>query len=285
MFFAVKSLKFQVKADDLHNREVESLIRLNNENHDHLIRLLVTFQHKKQLHLVFPWANGNLQDFWKTSYPDAQIPPRDHNLAKWMVTQCLGLATGLQKIHHNPVKTTQAQQQGLQPDTPQKKHGKHGDLKPENILWFKPNGNGSMEFSMGVLKISDFGFADFHASKSKSGMPSEHVGVTETYRAPEWDIKQTVASAYDMWCMGCILLEFVEWYLKGAKGVEEFVQKRIEDSINEMPEYKEDNFFNRTHLLHDSRKAEAKGSVLNVSFPAPLTACERDRTDNNVGDL
>ncbi|KAF2477885.1 kinase-like protein, partial [Lindgomyces ingoldianus] len=261
--FAVKTLNFQADANDLENQEVQSLIRLNNENHPNLIRLLMTFQHKKHLHLVFPWADGNLQDFWSKKYPDPNYPLRDYDLARWMAQQCLGLALGLRAIHHNCVDESQAQEQGLEPDAAQKKYGKHGDFKPENILWFKQSGATSANSVTGVLKVSDFGFADFHASASKSDIPRDNVlGITPTYRAPEWDVQRNVAPSYDLWCFGCVLLEFVVWFLRGWQGVQEFMNKRLADSVHEIPGYEEDKFFNLDpHARQDIRKAVAKNSV------------------------
>jgi serine/threonine protein kinase len=258
----VKTLKFNADATVLNNQEVQSLIRLNNENNPNLIRLLVTFQHKAQLHLVFPWADGNLQDFWKIAYPDPNIPIRDVSLARWVIEQCLGLALGLKAIHHNCVDKSQAEEQGLPFDAPQKKHGRHGDFKPENILWFKQNGKSTPDSVTGTFKISDFGFADFHASMSASNIPTSDIpGMTPTYRAPEWNVKKSVASSYDIWSFGCVLLEFVEWYLRGWQGVEDFSGKRALDSVTEIPGYTEDNFFNLTYSGEKTTTASAKESV------------------------
>lgn len=261
-YFAVKTLKFNADATIINNQEVQSLIRLNNENNPNLIRLLVTFQHKEQLHLVFPWADGNLQDFWEKEYPDPNSPVREFTLAKWVIEQCLGLALGLKAIHHNCVDKSQAEEQGLPLDASKKKHGRHGDFKPENILWFKQNRTSTPDSVTGVFKISDFGFADFHASMSASRIPTSDIpGMTSTYRAPEWDVKRSVASSYDIWSFGCVLLEFIEWYLCGWQGVEDFSKKRATDSVTGIPDYTEDNFFNLTYIGENKTKASAKESV------------------------
>ncbi|KAF2265255.1 kinase-like protein [Lojkania enalia] len=260
-FFAIKTLKLRPDENHLETKEVKSLMRLNLEKDNHLIRLLAVFQHKQQLHLVFPWADGNLHEFWTKFYSQLTDPRRDAHLAKWMITQLLGLVLGLQKIHHSPVREKQAQTHGLSPDAPQKKYGRHGDLKPENILWFRPNHSNSGTDYMGVLRISDFGFADFHGSKSKSKVSTEGLGVTDTYRPPEFDVSQKLSSQYDIWCIGCVLLEFVVWYLCGSKGIDDFIQRRLDDSINEIPHYREDNFFNLIKSDLYERKAQAKVSV------------------------
>jgi serine/threonine protein kinase len=120
----------------------------------HLIKLLVTFYHCEQYHLLFPYADGNLLDFWKEFYPHPDIPKRGDSLAIWFSEQCLGLAQGLSMIH---TADTPAKADTLAPITSAgdgRRHGRHGDLKPENILWFK---NYTCADDMGVLKISDFG--------------------------------------------------------------------------------------------------------------------------------
>lgn len=258
----MKTLNFGADVSVLENQEVQSLIRLNNENHPNLIRLLVTFQHRDHLHLVFPWADGNLQDFWKKEYPDPHNPARNSDLAQWVAQQCLGLALGLKAIHHNCVDRLQAWEQDLPFDASQKKHGRHGDFKPENILWYRQNGTNSPNSVTGILKVSDFGFADFHVSLSKSDIPLSRLrGMTPTYRAPEWDVTEKVSPAYDIWCFGCVLLEFVEWYLRGWQGVKDFEEKRIKDSIHVLAHYREDNFFNFPKTGDEMRRAVAKESV------------------------
>jgi serine/threonine protein kinase len=261
----------------LHNNEVNSLVRLNMENHNHLIRLLVTFKYKNHLYLMFPWANGNLHDFWMETYPEPTCPRRDCDFARWMIAQCLGIAEGLQKIHNNPVAESAVKSQDLKPDTIQKRHGRHGDLKPENILWFGSGGDATSA----TLRISDFGFADFYGSRSKSTIQKNY-GFTRTYRAPEWDVLDYVSPQYDIWCMGCILLEFVVWYLYGAKGIQNFIEKRLADSISiaMLPGYQEDSFFNNIIMELEQRKATAKRSVHEVRFLAISLLLRKDSPDS-----
>ena len=189
-----------------------------------------------------------------------------------LIEQCLGIAKGLQKIHSNPLTEAEAKARDLKPDTPRKRHGRHGDLKPENILYFLPQADTptnddavaqSPQSLQPILRISDFGFADFYGTNSKSKM--EKRGMTGTYRAPEWEIHEYVAPAYDLWCMGCIFLEFVEWYLCGAKGIDDFINKRLSDSDFYLSDYAEDSFFNCIQTKLNERGARAKKSVKEVS--------------------
>ncbi|KAF2003559.1 kinase-like protein [Amniculicola lignicola CBS 123094] len=261
--FAVKTLKPVKDAIVAGNKEVQSLIRLNRQNNPNLIRLLGTYQHNNGLHLVFPWADGNLQDVWKKHFPDPKSPARDAGLARWMARQCLGIVLGLQAIHHNPVNALHTQVQGLSSGVPHQAHGRHGDFKPENILWFKDDSPITRGPITGIMKISDFGFLEFRATLSKSQIPHYQLpGLTPTYRAPEINVKETVAPSYDIWSLGCVLLEFVEWYLRGWQGVDDFSKERLKDSSTWMPNYQEDNFFNLAYG-GETTKAVAKLAVHN----------------------
>lgn len=227
--------------------------------HHHMIRLLATFTHKNHYHMILPCAEGNLQDYWQT-HPSPGHPHRNWDLARWVSRQCLGLARALRSIHVSRVDGSNPQ--NLHPNYLRQNHGRHGDLKPENILYFGPDGADADHDPLGILKISDFGFADFHRSNSLDVMSKSAIGgMTFTYRAPEFDVTHRVSPAYDIWGFGCVLLQFVVWYIRGWSGVEEFSQKRTRDSQSRIPE---DSFFN-----FDEKKwaAHHKDSVRSVSKP------------------
>jgi serine/threonine protein kinase len=257
----------------LDSTEANALKRFVNEDHDHLIKLLATFIHRGEFNLILPHADGNLKDFWMRYHPDANALTRDHGLAIWLVKQMHGLSSAIMKIHGAHVGDTNGGT--LAKDGLNKKHGRHGDLKPENILWFKDSWNQSgqsLNSLLGILKISDFGSADFHGTHSLH-VPLRHVhSYTPTYRAPECDLAKyepeegLVSPAYDIWCLGCVFLEFVTWYLQGwhgPKGVDGFSTRRKEESL--ISELKEDNYF---HMAQDSRTAVLKSSVTEVSYQA-----------------
>src|ERR1700733_10792069 len=94
-YFAVKEIYSRDRAE--YRKEVECLEKFSgaNKGHPHLIRLILTYNHMDKYYLVFPWANGNLREFWK-SKPNPDHPP-DH--VRWLSSQCRGIAAGLRKIH------------------------------------------------------------------------------------------------------------------------------------------------------------------------------------------
>lgn len=151
-------------------------------------------------------------------------------------------------------------------------HGRHGDLKPENILWLRSYLKESKEADqsclMGLLKISDFGLTRFHKTMSRSQINAGRVPVSPTYRAPEYDVAKMVSQSSDIWSFGCIVLQFVTWYLLGWEGVDRFSQNRIDEDNSEV---KEDVFFNFVLIPDESGRAQtgarAKQSVADVSQP------------------
>lgn len=200
-------------------------------------------------------------DFWQR-FPQPFDPERDYNLALWFSEQCLGIVQGLKMIHTAdiPSKSTYATL-----DAPKYPiHGRHGDLKPENILWFKSYED-TEDSWRGVLKISDFGLTRFHGTQSISHF--ENVAVSPTYRAPEYDIASKTSQSYDVWTLGCVLLEFVTWYLLGWEEVDKFSKDRTTDDSRDI---REDVFFNFVNIKEPGGRlqtgARAKQSVANVSI-------------------
>ncbi|KAJ4364718.1 hypothetical protein N0V83_009315 [Neocucurbitaria cava] len=260
VYFAIKQLQ---KNDDTSSppahesvQEVQAYKRLNQVQDPHLIRLLATFTHRDHLHLIFPYATGDLHNFWYDQFPTSMKPRRDHRFVRWMSRQIVGLAQALEKIHHCHVQRVVHPNGSIDAA---KTHGRHGDLKPENILWFQHESDGSEYGSFGVLKISDFGTAEFHSPISLSG-ETAGVGITPTYKAPEFDMNR-ISPKYDIWSFGCILLQFVVWYLHGWDGVEDFSEKRM----NESNRYDHlDDFFNFYDTDTGKLVTRAKESVRQV---------------------
>jgi serine/threonine protein kinase len=245
--------------------EVRALRRLNPQQDVHLIRLLATYEYRGHCHLILPWADGgNLQNLWKACHPQVSSEPRDPTVARWMSVQILGLARALQKIHYCRMDRNDIN--SLSPNGKVQEYGRHGDLKPENILWFKGNTRSvtSEEAKFGTLKIADFGFADFHSKHSKSDVHRSAVGgYTQTYSAPEFDVTQSISPQYDIWSFGCILMQFVVWYLEGWQGVDKFSKERSQDRKGAL--VPTDQFFRLETRTSTGFNARAKGSVVDVS--------------------
>jgi serine/threonine protein kinase len=231
---------------------------LNKEDNFHLVKLLGTYKYRDQYYLLFPWADGNLLEFWQEN----QSPCTgviEHDWVLWFSQQCLGIAQGLEKIHkaQNPDSNSGH-------DSSDRLHGRHGDLKPENILWFKNSQTETNSISKSVLKISDFGLTRFHRDESKSGIDAGTVGNSPTYRAPEYDVMSTVSQNYDIWALGCVLLEFAAWFLLGWSEIQAFSTNRIAEDNATVPE---DNFYVLVVLMGKNGEtgARLKASVAKVN--------------------
>ncbi|KAL5120320.1 hypothetical protein ACEQ8H_001878 [Pleosporales sp. CAS-2024a] len=117
------------------------------------------------------------------------------------------------------------------------RYGRHGDINPQNILWFTNDDDDQSDPDStklrGTLKIADFGTAEMHSLYSRTG---DRVGPnTMTYRPPEVDSPvRRIRAEFDIWCLGCVLLEFVTWTLGGARLLRKFSSlRRAADIFND----------------------------------------------------
>ncbi|KAK3381871.1 kinase-like domain-containing protein [Podospora didyma] len=219
--FAVKKLTKATK--EQFEREADILRRLGSAHHPHIIKLLATFSHQSDYYFVFPWAEYNLREFWKhtTIWQNQSLSSSAY--AIWMTNQCAGLADSLDIIHGEWANGFQSRGR--------ERSGRHGDLKPGNILWFREsNTSDSADSGLGHLVISDFGLGRLQSTSFKLVNDSAaKIPCTPTYRAPEYDLpprSKPLSSTYDIWSLGCVLLEFITWFLDGHEGTERFNKEK-----------------------------------------------------------
>ncbi len=216
--FALKRLHSRNKRD--FEKETMNLKRFGG--HRNIVTLLATITIKKDLrteeyHLLFPWAEGDLLSYWqRTRRPGNE----DHDTIIWISNQILGVVRAIDYIHN--------------PDPPKFNHlnqrvfGRHGDIKPENILWFKSD-------EAEILVMSDLGLSVVNSKNSRSNIPGKNIPATPNYRPPECDmdgIHGHISRSFDIWTLGCLLLEFVVWTLDGWQGRETFRSNRFSPYIN-----------------------------------------------------
>jgi serine/threonine protein kinase len=214
--------------------------------------------------MLFRWADGNLRDFWRNDPSPERTPER----VRWMLDQLHGIADGLRAIHGN------IPEDELSPND--KNTGRHGDIKPENILWMKYHDGGENH-----LLISDFGLSRFHRYKSMS--EKQVPGFSPSYRPPECDLPGvTISVKYDIWTLGCLVLDFLTWYLLGFDAVDaKFTDARVEDEMLEQTgrqHIPEDKFF-MLYYEGNNQGAKLKPSVVNVSNTHPALGPSRLRRD------
>ncbi|EWY89786.1 serine/threonine protein kinase [Fusarium oxysporum NRRL 32931] len=215
---AVKEIKtgpsMQDDAAEAFNIEAHALSKCRHVKHSNMLPCIAAIKMGLSHYFLFPWADGgNLRDFWKSE----ASPKLSSNLMMDALQQLCGLSKALELLHGY---TSQAH---ADPSTTREEGGgiRHGDLKPENILRFRS----STPSDLGTLKIADMGLAKHHevSTKLRQNMTSTKYG-TLRYEPPETAVNKTQATSrlYDVWSMGCIILEFVVWLLDGQNGLDNF---------------------------------------------------------------
>ncbi|KAK4203972.1 kinase-like domain-containing protein [Triangularia verruculosa] len=120
-------------------------------------------------------------------------------------------------------------------DASSDEHWRHGDLKPDNILQFTMSTKDSSRW-LGTLKIADLGLAKQHifATARRNDMTDQKY-TTSHYEAPEAvaNVHLPRSRRFDIWSMGCVILEFVIVILYGNKGLDTFYdQQKIRENLN-----------------------------------------------------
>jgi serine/threonine protein kinase len=163
-----------------------------------------------------------------------------------------------------------------------KRYGRHGDINPGNILWYDDTKCGAETLS-GTLKLADFGQAEVNSLKSRTKPRS--VANTLTYRPPECDrlveqVRPTIRQTYDIWCLGCVYLEFVTWMLGGDLLLRNFISFRTTEDYFQNNSLT-DTFFQvvRNHKT-DLLEVAVKEAVIEVRREP--RACHLQSTDPQV---
>lgn len=246
-FFAIKRLKTTKRNSIVDfKKEVDALERFNGKVHKHMVTLLATYEQNDYYHMIFPWADRDLESYWE-AHPKPDLS--DNGLIRWLSKQCLGIMEAVNVIH-NPTHLGE-------------KFGRHGDIKAENVLWYKA-GDRVQGNNRGILVLSDLGLAALNSEKSRSMQPGNSVGATPSYRPPECDIEHgRVSRAFDIWTLGCLYLELLCWLLRGYEGKREFDHERMTTFIYGA---KTDIFFDikRLELSQGDYIVEVKDKVTEV---------------------
>ncbi|KAI1034595.1 hypothetical protein LB504_004597 [Fusarium proliferatum] len=208
-FVAVKSLKNTKYGKGTSNKELEMLKRFSGLSQPNIITLLATYTLNDRFHFIFPAAEYDLLMYWKV-HPGPLVNPASANGEGllWLSEQIRNIVGALAHIHEG--RKANMDTEGM--------FGRHGDIKPANILWFR-----SRKERRGVFVISDFGIADAHREETRSIIPATDLPITPRYRAPECDIRGgRISRAYDIWSLGCVLLEMISWILGANELREQF---------------------------------------------------------------
>ncbi|KAK8006878.1 cytosolic nonspecific dipeptidase [Apiospora arundinis] len=196
---AVKKAKHGEELADFFDKEVDNLLKIRDYDQPHVVKPIAAYQIKDGRYLMFPWAaGGNLDAYWQKHENVRQ----DYKKLGWLFDQMSGLFAALKYIHHT---------QG----------GRHGDLKPDNILCFiAPDGKET-------LQIADMGLTSFHNNHDtiqrreelqRTNTPHGHHRYAPPPE-PKTFQNQPRSRGYDIWSMGCILIELLIWLTSGYEAV------------------------------------------------------------------
>ncbi|KAK7990399.1 hypothetical protein PG990_014679 [Apiospora arundinis] len=196
---AVKKAKHGEELADFFDKEVDNLLKIRDYDQPHVVKPIAAYQIKDGRYLMFPWAaGGNLDAYWQKHENVRQ----DYKKLRWLFDQMSGLFAALKYIHHT---------QG----------GRHGDLKPDNILCFiAPDGRET-------LQIADMGLTSFHNNHDtiqrreelqRTNTPHGHHRYAPPPE-PKTFQNQPRSRGYDIWSMGCILIELLIWLTSGYEAV------------------------------------------------------------------
>ncbi|KAK6379918.1 hypothetical protein LTS17_005992 [Exophiala oligosperma] len=237
-YFAFKIFR-DVDANVAANVKAESeiLAKLADAPHNNITTHIASWRQKGVCYMLFRCADCNLRKYMTDN------PSPEWTKAKLVavISQMAGLADGLNHIHNLGPAKLQPEEVDLVARGGGGSHhyhrrssqsGFHHDLKPGNILVTTNEDTGQLLFS-----ISDFGSARIGQILSGSGQrstftPNMYPG-DPVYGAPDVLIDGRNSRPYDIWSMGCILLELLTWMV-GEEGydVRSFEMKRLETLAN-----------------------------------------------------
>ncbi|UPK91894.1 hypothetical protein LCI18_002829 [Fusarium solani-melongenae] len=179
------------------DKEAKVLEMMRGLETDHMIKAISYYKYDDKHHFMFPWAeHGNLWEFWtKGKGPSLETP-----YLIWMFRQLKGLADAIEQLHDKMIC-------------------RHGDLKPENILCFSQDNNDGSSAPGVRMVITDVGLAKYHTEQTRLRHATNTEVSTKRYSGPEMDVapRAPLSRRFDIWSMGCILLEFVIWILYGRE--------------------------------------------------------------------
>ncbi|KAF9765994.1 hypothetical protein IL306_001647 [Fusarium sp. DS 682] len=289
--FAIKAVR-HMSTD--HPSEADSLARRlvikKLADREHLHQLLFSFRRADFYYLVFEWADGDLTDLWK-SMPKFYSPDIYED-ACWFFRQCVGIARSLGGLHSQSSSyTATTSMEELVHVELAGKYGRHSDIKPQNILWFSDYQGNKKDH----LVISDLGLTQFSTTQSKSHAPWAGIkGYTQTYKAPESEVRGQIGLRYDIWSLGCVFLEHASVFLmRDVTCVKDFSDSRLDEDRgrNRSGNYHSDTFFNVVNDDPDTNidpsittgkgRGEVKQAVIKVrdlseAIPALIVAIYRE---------
>ncbi|KAJ4988218.1 protein kinase domain-containing protein [Stagonosporopsis vannaccii] len=189
-------------------------------SHPQLVKCLTSFTFASQYYMIYEKASNNLEEFMQ-AHKDASalsfLSPKD------LAQQCAGIVGAISVIHN--VRSDSGPSRLDVPKLGSQKSGYLHDIKTDNILVF-------IYGKQPWFRLSDFSCArvvDFVASVSglhRQSWQTTNKASTPVFRAPEFTTEGKTSRPYDIWSLGCVLLEVLVWYLEGYEALTSFRTSR-----------------------------------------------------------
>ncbi|KAK1714552.1 kinase-like domain-containing protein [Colletotrichum acutatum] len=182
--------------------ERKAFSEITDLRHSHIIQRIAAITRGEKRYFMFQWADGgNLREFRKEQNRPTLMP----DLLKQTTTQLCGLADALHALHNYKDKGNY----------------RHGDLKPETF---------SDSETAPVLASSRL---QTWALRSTTMMlrRGARKQLVQSMEAPEVvtnSLDKARSRLYDIWSMGCIMLECVIWLMYGYEALD-----NLDDSLND----------------------------------------------------
>ena len=233
---------------------------MNNKRHEHLVPLLASCvvedkMQRDDLYLVMPLAEGGDMQNWLFAEQTPPYPPdldRSDFRTNFIFVSIQTLVGALAYLHASTNRNWTA----------------HYDIKPKNILLYHERGKW-------LWKIGDFGHGKLKLAGGDSGT-ERGVGLgTFEYQPPEYDGLKKVTLAFDVFSMGCVIIELATLVAVGnwnCKSVSTFYEMRCCNSAKQASTRKDASFRNNMNVVKqwvvDLRQKGASpmlGQILDVA--------------------
>ncbi|KAE9379781.1 kinase-like protein [Stipitochalara longipes BDJ] len=185
----------------LENKNLDQATTLQDR---HIVKMIKAYKHGDTFNLIFPLAKTNLDHLLRNPALDTSNSIHGPVESRTAWNQLLGITKALGRIGGpNGAETI------FGPSDKQQFQGVHFDLKPANILVDDD----------GTWIISDFGQSTFRET-TRSSSRVINQGGTDAYAPPEIDnLDSRFSRRYDVWSLGCIMLEVMAFVLLGHEGL------------------------------------------------------------------
>lgn len=212
-------------------REMQNLARLDQLKDAHIVEMLKSYIHGTTSNIVFPYAEQTLYTFLRDK--NASIPPIVRSNPMWH--QMHGVMKAFKSLHEG-WEAPEDDADGLVPH-----YAFHFDLKPSNVL-----------IQSHIWRVSDFGQSRIKWDFTGSTRRTDVGATTDTYAPPEYlRAGYKPRLKYDIWSLGCILLEVLAFSLRGVEGIADLEEKRKTRDHS-------DNTFD--HVLYEKEESTNPGA-------------------------